>query len=93
MTTKEMIEIMQAYDIGKQIQISNRYIDVWKDIDCPLFDWVNCDYRIKTKFNIGDIVQDKNGYKVRIIEVNTDDNLYGYESLFAKGIGGISFNE
>lgn len=92
-TIKEKIEIMQAYEMGKKIQISNRYIDLWKDIDCPLFDWVNCDYRIKTKFNIGDVVQYKDSYKVKIIEVNTDDNLYGYESLFAKGIGCIPFDE
>ena len=46
----------------------------------------------KLKFKVGDVVQHDN-YKVRITEVNTDDNLYRYESLLAKGIGGIPFDE
>lgn len=45
------------------------------------------------KFKVGDIVQYEDGYKVRIIEVNTDDNLYVYESLLAKGIGSIPFDK
>lgn len=45
------------------------------------------------KFKVGDIVQDKDIYKVRITEVNVEDELYGYESIIASGIGGFSFNE
>lgn len=48
---------------------------------------------IVPKFKIGDIVQNKDGYKVRIMEVNIEDEFYGYVSLIANGIGGISFNE
>ena len=44
------------------------------------------------KFKVGDIVQ-HDDYKVRITEVNTDDNLYGYESLLDLGIGSIPFNK
>ena len=44
------------------------------------------------KFKVGDVVQ-HDDYKVRITEVNTDDNLYGYELLLAKGIGSIHFDE
>lgn len=47
-TTKEKIEIMQAYDRGEQIQISNDN-NVWEDIASPEFDWVNRDYRVKPK--------------------------------------------
>lgn len=48
---------------------------------------------IVPKFKVGDIVQNKYDYKVRITEVNIEDELYGYESLIANGIGGFSFNE
>lgn len=48
---------------------------------------------IESEFKVGDIVQDKAGYKVKITEVNTEDRLYGYESLLFNGIGGISFDE
>ena len=44
-------------------------------------------------FKVGDIVQNKDCYKVRITEVNIEDECYGYESLIANGLGGISFNE
>ena len=47
-TTKEKIEVMQAYERGEQIQINNSK-NVWEDIDCPLFDWANCNYRVKPK--------------------------------------------
>lgn len=48
---------------------------------------------IKPKFKVEDIIQDENGYKVKITEVNIEDECYEYESIIAKGIGGIAFNE
>lgn len=45
------------------------------------------------QFKVGDILQDKDGYKVRIIEVSIEDECYNYESMIAKWIGGIPFNE
>ena len=47
-TIQEKIEIMQAYERGDQIQVSDDS-DVWEDIESPGFDWVNCDYRVKPK--------------------------------------------
>ena len=47
-SNREKIEVMQAYEMGEQIQIKNSK-NVWEDIDCPLFDWVNCNYRVKPK--------------------------------------------
>lgn len=47
----------------------------------------------KPQFKVGNVIQDKDGYKVRIIEVNIEDECYGYESMIAKGIGGIAFRE
>jgi hypothetical protein len=44
------------------------------------------------KFKVGDIVQDKDNYKVRIFDVSIEDKCYGYESLAVNGIGGISFD-
>ena len=46
-TTKEMIEIMQAYERGEQIEAG--YNGVWVDIDMPEWNWENVDYRVKPK--------------------------------------------
>ena len=49
-TTKEKIEIMQAYERGEQIQIYYQDTDEWEDVESTLlWDWVNFDYRIKSK--------------------------------------------
>lgn len=47
-TTKEMIEVMQAYERGEQIQLSNR-CGIWVDIDMPEWSWGLRDYRVKPK--------------------------------------------
>ena len=47
---------------------------------------------ITPKFKVGNIIQDKNGYKVRITDVDIEEEYYVYESLTVNGIGGISFN-
>ena len=46
-TTKEMIEVMQAYLNGEQIEES---IDqkVWFTCE-PIWNWAKCDYRVKKK--------------------------------------------
>lgn len=44
------------------------------------------------KFKVGDVIQDIDGYKVRITDVSIEDECYGYESLTVNGIGVISFN-
>lgn len=46
-TTKEMIEVMQAYLKGEQIEES---IDqkVWFTCE-PIWNWAKCDYRVKPK--------------------------------------------
>ena len=49
-TTKEKIEIMQAYERGEQIQIYNYTFNEWQDAgEAPLWDWITFDYRIKPK--------------------------------------------
>ena len=47
-TTKEMIEVMQAYDRGEQVQLLNRF-GIWVDIDMPEWSWGLRDYRVKPK--------------------------------------------
>ena len=47
-TVHEMIQIMQAYERGEQIEILDRY-KKWEDIESPGFNWISCDYRIKPK--------------------------------------------
>ena len=47
-TTKEMIDVMQAYERGEQIQLLNRR-GIWVDIDMPEWSWARCDYRVKPK--------------------------------------------
>lgn len=58
MTTKEMIEVMQAYERGEQIEyreaygsISNKdeWDDSWYEVDEPIWNWVDWDYRVKPK--------------------------------------------
>lgn len=49
MTTKEMIEVMQAYDRGEQIERRDRCGNNWFLSPVPSWDWVQYDYRIKPK--------------------------------------------
>ena len=47
-TTKEMIEVMQAYDRGEQIEFFYREMK-WIDTKKPIWDWNHFDYRVKQK--------------------------------------------
>lgn len=46
---------------------------------------------IEPKFKVGDTIQDVDGYKVEITEVDIDEECYEYISTIARGIGGIPF--
>ena len=53
-TTKEIIEIIQAYEKGAQIQEKEIVDDVeyyakWEDVENPLWNFENYDYRVKSK--------------------------------------------
>ena len=48
-TIKEMIDVMQAYDRGEQIECFNDDYEQWKDVDSPIWDWLHNDYRVKPK--------------------------------------------
>lgn len=47
MSIQEQIEIMMAYDAGKQIQVANKGSNNWTTMADALWNWVNFDYRIK----------------------------------------------
>ena len=60
-TTKEKIEIMQAYERGEKIELKRndgkwQEDKKWYDVCIPAWDWVNFNYRIKPKFKDGDIL-------------------------------------
>ena len=46
-TTKEMIDVMQAFDRGEKIECFND--EQWKDVNNPIWDWLHNDYRVKQK--------------------------------------------
>ena len=50
-TTKEMIDVMQAYDRGEKIEVHYLYDnkDYWISCGTPVWDWNNFDYRVKPK--------------------------------------------
>lgn len=48
-TTEEMIEIMQAYERGGQIQYYSSIIHQWVDTMKPVWNWADFDYCIKHK--------------------------------------------
>ena len=81
-STKEMIEVMQAYESGEQIQVKNTIDDTkWKEIEFPGWDWIYYDYRVKPKSNYIPFetaeeflaAQRKHGENVRC---KLDDELY-----------------
>lgn len=48
---------------------------------------------IEPNFKVGDIIQDEDGYKVKITKVDIDEEYYEYLSMIAKGIGAIHFED
>ena len=90
-TTKEMIEVMQAYDRGEKIE--SCYGGVWVDIDMPEWSWGLRDYRVKPKkkyipFETVDeflTAQRKHGTIIKMID---DDRLL---SAFVRADGSVLF--
>ena len=46
-STKEMIEVMQAYEDGKKIEYYSRISNRWETAISPIWSWEYLDYRIK----------------------------------------------
>lgn len=95
-TTKEMVEIMLAFDRGEQIQILDKR-GIWEDIRQPSWNWAGCDYRVKPKTKYipfdtaeeflaaqrvrGEIVEDKESGKRINLYVNKNGTIIGTELL------------
>lgn len=61
MTTKEMIEVLQAYEAGKDIEMKENEEESWREVKCPFWVWENFKLRIKPKekqpkFKVGDVL-------------------------------------
>ena len=59
MTTKEMIEVMQAYEAGEDIEMKENEEESWREVKYPFWVWENFKFRIKpkeTKFKVGDVL-------------------------------------
>ena len=85
-------------DEGEIKSVSFNFYDVFttdeKSISIPIREqdeWELVPDKIKPKFKVGDVVQDKDGYKVEITEVNNDDEYYVCISNIASGIESVSF--
>lgn len=87
MTTKEMIEVMQAYEDGKVIQCKTKYTDDWRDMVCePVWSWNTTEYRIKSEpkyvpyDSVAEVDKDKwfkdksNGMLYRMTQIDPSDN-------------------
>ena len=79
-TTKEMIDVMQAYERGERIECLNEFGE-WESYGTPTWDWFHKDYRVKPKpkyvpFETAEeflAAQRKHG---EIVRCKLDDELY-----------------
>lgn len=46
-TTKEMIEVMEWFDKGGEVEIFSICDNAWIKVSSPTWNWLSCDYRIK----------------------------------------------
>ena len=74
MTTREMIEVMQAYDRGEEIEMGHTDDDEgeWASVEVPIWNWGVFDYRVKPKepkFKDGDEVVRKSSRGIANPEV------------------------
>ena len=80
MELKEMIEIMQHFDNGGDVEISSKNGDCWTKITSPSWDWVYYKYRIKPekqKIIIEKwLCSDKHGGLVVIETTNIEEYTY-----------------
>lgn len=80
-TIKEMIEVMQAFERGEQIEAKSLNNDIygWDETKEPFWDWHNLDYRVKPNYVPFDTAEEflaaqrKHGEPVRC---KIDDELY-----------------
>ena len=49
MTLREKIEVMEAFERGEEIEVTDAWKNRWITSDKPTWDWFSFDYRIKPK--------------------------------------------
>lgn len=83
-TTREKIEIMEAYERGEQIELK-RNDGKWHDAIIPTWDWLNTDYRVKSKFHDGDILflEDTHSWIFIYRENKSKEYIYQYVAVSA----------
>lgn len=83
-TTKEKIEIMQAYERGEKIELK-RNGGKWIDAFIPTWDWLNTDYRVKSKFHDGDILflEDTHSWIFIFKQNENKEYIYNYVAVSA----------
>ena len=100
-TTKEIIEIIQDYEKGAQIQEKEivddvEYYSKWEDVENPLWNFENYDYRVKPKpkyvpFSTAEQfleAQEKHGQAV-IQYVNKDNTVCNQFRAYVNNLGNI----
>jgi len=92
-STREMIEVMEAYERGEQIECRSLMGDVWSLLPTPLWDWQGCDYRVKPEpklrpwkpeeVPLGAVVRDKkDGAKGLIVAVSEEAIEIGQDGYY-----------
>ena len=80
MELKKMIEIMQHFENGGEVEISSKNGDCWTKITSPSWDWVYHEYRIKPekqKITIEKwLCSDKQGSFVVVETTNIEEYTY-----------------
>lgn len=73
-STKEMIEVMQAFERGEKIQTHYKLKDLeyWEDTENPEWDWHFYDYRVKPKVKESKFKEDD-----IIVYINKNSKSYG----------------
>ena len=47
MELKEMIKVMQHFKDGGEVECKSEFYSTWEECSSPIWNWFNCDYRIK----------------------------------------------
>lgn len=82
-TTKEMIEVMEAFEQGEEIEYLGM-MGVWANATVPTWDWENLDYRVKEykypmwfESNDGDVVVRFDSlYRGEVISTTKEESYY-----------------
>ena len=94
-TTREKIEIMEAYKRGEKIQIYGAIPNKWTDMNIePLWDWTNFNYRVKSKFHDGDILflEAANSWIFIFKENENKESIYNYHFVDSRSVCYRLFN-